>query len=195
MGIPQDRAQCPTCGGALAKPPLRKTRCPHCGDTMYVKYRPGQSPEQRQIVGSKEAEEIERAWQHDDDADEATVARRAGYAAAEKRMVERMMTETFPAGLVMFYVTFRGPLRDGDAFDARYCHDKKVHTRVVDLQAGAIVDASTWTRQPTTPARTEVLIRPLVDGVTIQVVGANSRSEDRTVRIPNRWQDAWPLYR
>lgn len=53
-------ANCPSCGGALKKMPQRKTKCPHCGQFMFV--RSTSTDLTRRIVTAARAEEIERAW-------------------------------------------------------------------------------------------------------------------------------------
>lgn len=53
-------AVCPSCGGALAKVPERKTKCPHCKDFMFVKYTP--SDPVKRLVGSVRAAEIDNEW-------------------------------------------------------------------------------------------------------------------------------------
>lgn len=53
-------AACPSCGAELAKMPTRKTKCPSCGEFMFVKYTP-HDPMKR-LVTTARAEEIEREW-------------------------------------------------------------------------------------------------------------------------------------
>ncbi len=54
---------CPNCNQALKKMPVQKTKCPNCGEFMYVKYRPGEDRSQKQVVTAKVAAEIEQEWQ------------------------------------------------------------------------------------------------------------------------------------
>lgn len=54
-------AACPYCGQMLDKRPKRKTKCPHCGNDIYVRKRPPNG-ERRVLVTEDEAEEIDSAW-------------------------------------------------------------------------------------------------------------------------------------
>lgn len=54
-------ANCPSCGGALKKMPQRKTKCPHCGDYMFIRSTPNDPT--RRLVSAAAAEAIELAWQ------------------------------------------------------------------------------------------------------------------------------------
>lgn len=51
---------CPYCGGVLTKKPLRKTKCSHCGEYIYVRTRP--IDKQRVLVTFDQASEIETQW-------------------------------------------------------------------------------------------------------------------------------------
>lgn len=53
-------AACPYCGHELAKVPGRKTKCPFCGEFMYVRTRP--SDRARVVVTEAQAAEIEAEW-------------------------------------------------------------------------------------------------------------------------------------
>ena len=52
-------AQCPYCHANLKKIPGRKTKCPHCGNFMYVRSKPDNT---RVVVTQGEAEKIDEEW-------------------------------------------------------------------------------------------------------------------------------------
>jgi len=51
---------CPYCSKALDKIPSRKTKCPHCGNYMYVRTRP--SDRKRVVVTEQDAVKIDEQW-------------------------------------------------------------------------------------------------------------------------------------
>ena len=51
---------CPYCFAALTKKPSRKSKCPHCGQYIYVRTRP--IDRQRVLVTLNQASEIEAQW-------------------------------------------------------------------------------------------------------------------------------------
>jgi uncharacterized Zn finger protein (UPF0148 family) len=55
-----NQATCPSCNGELKKFPARKTKCPHCGNFIYVKRAPGES--EKRLVTEAQAAEIEAQW-------------------------------------------------------------------------------------------------------------------------------------
>ena len=58
---PDERvAICPTCEGALKKVPGAKTKCPSCGEFVYVRTDP--RSKSRRVVKESELDEIEDAW-------------------------------------------------------------------------------------------------------------------------------------
>lgn len=54
------RPECPTCLSPLAKIPGAKTKCPKCGEFMYVRTDP--RTESRRVVSESELEPIQEAW-------------------------------------------------------------------------------------------------------------------------------------
>jgi hypothetical protein len=54
------KAECPYCHGELKKIPSAKTKCPHCGEFMYVRTRPNDKA--RVVVTKSEADKIEEDW-------------------------------------------------------------------------------------------------------------------------------------
>src|SRR3990170_1302342 len=54
------KARCPACHGILKKIPGSMAKCPHCGQSMYVRTRP--SDLARVVVTKEEAEKIEEEW-------------------------------------------------------------------------------------------------------------------------------------
>ena len=61
LGTKDERkAECPYCHKPLAKVPGRKTKCPHCGEFMFVRTRP--KDEARVVVTKEEADEITKEW-------------------------------------------------------------------------------------------------------------------------------------
>jgi DNA-directed RNA polymerase subunit RPC12/RpoP len=51
---------CPYCSRELQKVPTRKSRCPHCGKTIFVKRGPDEIV--KRLVTEDEAQRIEQAW-------------------------------------------------------------------------------------------------------------------------------------
>ncbi len=54
------RAECPSCHKALLKIPGSKTKCPHCGEYIYVRTRPKDNI--KVTVNKKVADEIDEEW-------------------------------------------------------------------------------------------------------------------------------------
>ncbi len=54
------KAECPYCQRALSKIPGAKTKCPHCGEFMFVRTRPKDNA--RVVVTKAEAEKINEEW-------------------------------------------------------------------------------------------------------------------------------------
>ncbi len=52
---------CPNCGTFLERRPSRKTKCPHCGEAIFVRTRP--SDRRRVLVTQSDADRIEAEWQ------------------------------------------------------------------------------------------------------------------------------------
>lgn len=53
-------AKCPYCNKELVKFPGRKTKCPHCGNFIYVRTKPGNK--QRILIKENQIEQIEQEW-------------------------------------------------------------------------------------------------------------------------------------
>ena len=53
------KSECPNCQKTLSKIPGAKTKCPHCGDFMYVRTR---TDNVRVVVTKNEADKIDEAW-------------------------------------------------------------------------------------------------------------------------------------
>jgi len=54
------KAECPNCHKALSKIPVAKTKCPHCGEFMFVRTRPKDNA--RVVVIKAEADKIDEGW-------------------------------------------------------------------------------------------------------------------------------------
>ncbi len=54
------KAECPYCHKVLVKIPGAKTKCPHCGEFMFVRTRPKDNA--RVVVTKNEAEKIDEEW-------------------------------------------------------------------------------------------------------------------------------------
>ncbi len=54
------KAECPNCHNALSKIPGAKTKCPHCGECMFVRTRPKDNA--RIVVTKAEADKIDEEW-------------------------------------------------------------------------------------------------------------------------------------
>lgn len=55
-------AICPYCNKQLSKFPGRKTKCPHCGNFIYVRTKPDNGS--RILIKEDQIEKIEQEWQH-----------------------------------------------------------------------------------------------------------------------------------
>lgn len=73
------KAECPYCKKELLKIPGAKTKCPHCGEFMFVRTRPKDNA--RLVVTKKEAEQIDEDW--------ATTAGTHDIFVAEKEEFEK----------------------------------------------------------------------------------------------------------
>lgn len=58
--LDERKAECPTCQGTLKKIPGSKTKCPHCGQFVYVRIRP--NDQVRVIVTEADAHKIDEEW-------------------------------------------------------------------------------------------------------------------------------------
>ncbi len=65
----QEEAKCPYCHKSLSKAPSRKSKCPNCGETFYVRTRP--SDRKKVIVTEDGIKDIELAWEQYHAAQEA----------------------------------------------------------------------------------------------------------------------------
>jgi len=54
------KAECPNCHKSLSKIPGARTKCPHCGELMFVRTRPKDNA--RVVVTKAEAEKIDEEW-------------------------------------------------------------------------------------------------------------------------------------
>lgn len=73
------KAECPNCHKILSKIPGAKTKCPHCGDFMYVRTR---TDNVRAVVTKNEADKIDEAWRIENGTQEV-------YLADQKRFNDR----------------------------------------------------------------------------------------------------------
>lgn len=73
------KAECPNCQKKLSKIPGAKTKCPHCGDFMYVRTR---TDNVRVVVTKSEADKIDEAWRIENGTQEV-------YLAEQKRFNDR----------------------------------------------------------------------------------------------------------
>jgi DNA-directed RNA polymerase subunit M/transcription elongation factor TFIIS len=79
-------AVCPHCNHAMEKMPGRKKKCPHCGEFMYVRTRPGDGL--RVLVTKSQAEQIEEQWSIRNGTHEAYLAEKARAASQEAEILE-----------------------------------------------------------------------------------------------------------
>lgn len=54
------KAECPSCHNALSKIPGAKTKCPNCGEFIFVRTRPKDNA--RVVVTKAEADKIDEEW-------------------------------------------------------------------------------------------------------------------------------------
>jgi predicted RNA-binding Zn-ribbon protein involved in translation (DUF1610 family) len=82
--VPQEfkderKAECPSCSGVLKRAPGAKTKCPHCGEFMFVRTTPDNV---RIVVTKNEADEIDERWRIENGTQEA-------YLVEQKRNQDR----------------------------------------------------------------------------------------------------------
>ncbi len=58
---PMDRA-CPYCGVVLDKRPVRRMKCPHCRETIYLKHRCCDYSRPKELMTEEEAERVDAQW-------------------------------------------------------------------------------------------------------------------------------------
>jgi len=58
--VPISECRCPYCNAPLKGTPVRKKKCPQCGQTVYV--REVCSDRQKYLVTEDELEKIEKEW-------------------------------------------------------------------------------------------------------------------------------------
>lgn len=73
------KAECPYCNNELKKVPGAKTKCPHCGEYMYVRTNPNNV---RLVVTQAQANEIDEQWRIENDTQEM-------YLEEQKRFEDR----------------------------------------------------------------------------------------------------------
>jgi len=73
------KAECPSCHGSLKKVPGAKTKCPHCGEFMFVRTTPDNV---RLVVTKDEADKIDEQWRIENGTQEA-------YLAEQKKLEDR----------------------------------------------------------------------------------------------------------
>jgi hypothetical protein len=81
------KRECPYCGGALAKILGRKTRCPSCGEFMFVRTRP--KDKARLVVTALEAERIEEEWAIQSGMHDVYLAKKEAVAAEHDELKKR----------------------------------------------------------------------------------------------------------
>ena len=84
-------AICPHCDQHLDKMPGRKKKCPHCGQFMFVRTRPGDG--QRVLVTQDQAEQIEEQWSITNGTHAEYLANRQRFADEKARLAERFGKE------------------------------------------------------------------------------------------------------
>lgn len=67
----QRKAECPYCHSVLKKIPGAKTKCPHCGESMFVRTRPDGV---RLVVTKDEADKIDEEWRIENGTQDAFLA-------------------------------------------------------------------------------------------------------------------------
>jgi predicted RNA-binding Zn-ribbon protein involved in translation (DUF1610 family) len=80
------KAECPSCHEALSKIPGAKTKCPHCGEFMFVRTRPKDNA--RVVVSNAEADRIDEEWSIVAGTHDVFVAEKAEFAK-EKEILRR----------------------------------------------------------------------------------------------------------
>lgn len=60
QSLDERKAECPSCHKPLQNTPTKKTKCPHCGEYMFVRARPKDNA--RVVVTKKDADKIDKEW-------------------------------------------------------------------------------------------------------------------------------------
>lgn len=81
------KAECPYCHKPLSKTPGRKTKCPHCGEFMFVRTRPKDNA--RVVVTAEEADKIDEEWSIVTGSHEAFVAEKEAFTNEKKILTKR----------------------------------------------------------------------------------------------------------
>lgn len=84
-------AKCPHCASELKKMPGAKTKCPSCGEFMYVRTRP--SDRKRVVVTKEQAEEIEEQWAIENGTHDEYLDRKKEYEDEKSRLRVRFGAE------------------------------------------------------------------------------------------------------
>ena len=71
------KAKCPNCHNKLKKVPGAKTKCPHCGESMFVRTT---TDNVRIVVTKKEADKIDEEWRIENGTQEAFLAEEKKYS-------------------------------------------------------------------------------------------------------------------
>lgn len=58
--IGSENGACPSCGTLLERPPLKKAKCPHCGNFIFVRARPIDG--KRVLLKGEDLEQLELEW-------------------------------------------------------------------------------------------------------------------------------------
>ena len=84
-------AVCPYCNAAINKKPGRKKKCPHCGNDIYVRTRPGD--DQKVLVTIVLADVIDEQWSIVNGTHDAYLAKRQEKEKARSRLRKRQGSE------------------------------------------------------------------------------------------------------
>jgi predicted RNA-binding Zn-ribbon protein involved in translation (DUF1610 family) len=84
-------AMCPYCNQSLEKKPVRKKKCPHCGQFIYVRTRP--SDEHQVIVTEAQAEEIAEQWSIVNGTHDAYLAEKKRFTEEKDKLAKRFGRE------------------------------------------------------------------------------------------------------
>lgn len=77
------KAECPNCVGVLKKVPGAKTKCPHCGEFMFVRTTPDNV---RLVVTKDEADKIDEQWRIENGVQEAYLAEKKQFEDRKKAL-------------------------------------------------------------------------------------------------------------
>lgn len=79
--------ECPYCSALLEKRPQKKTKCPHCGNFIFVRTRP--TDRKRVLVTENQAMEIEDQWDEIHSMPEIRIQKKNGFEQEKEKLTRK----------------------------------------------------------------------------------------------------------